>query len=679
MRQVGNFLCADYFDNTGGINTADSPFRVLDSQATGGQNFEYTLTGGFRKIKGATKVNSSADTALKTYRLALHTTSSGTKTVIRAAGRKIQAVNLSTPSFTALSEDTIAAGTDILQADNTTPVVSSQFNTTSVNTHWLAGGGMSLPYAVYSTTKVTKNGVQELAGSIGLTVSADAGTPNFAAAGYYRYAVALRKTSTQAIGNATLFKEVNVAVATDKVTIDLTSLTAFDTTKYDKIYIYRSAVSVTSVGNVAFTTGDLIAQATSTDTSYVDKGEYISTSQNVPQAGNTVLDNSVLPAGTYNTLAVYKRRLVTASGSTLYLSDLNKPESWPTVNTITIPSGGPITGLAVISYNTPSSSTIDELLVIFKEQETWVLTGTTADITDANAFSLKFIDTVGCAGQSLIVKANGYLAWMDYRGIYMWSGTGSPIYCSRLIGDIFKEDGVIDKSKLSLGWGDYYRNRDLIVWVVSTITEGEQMFSIKLDTRLTLPQISNNLGGRVIDAVLMQDVLTSPLYAGAAIVPSTEEMLLTGDNAGHIYKRFDSYTDSGGAIDFRYESKYFDMGSPGLAKRYHTVIAWVEDTSDEELVLDFWTRYTFGEGEQGTVSAQISSQVAEALYDLAYYDSAFYDLTNRIFKPVVFHLASSQNAHEGDCIKVRFKQGSANAPVTIAGFSILFNEIALRK
>lgn len=666
---MGQFKAAHFFDNVGGINSADSPFKVQGTQATGGRNFEYTLTGGFRKIKGATKLNGSADSQLKTLGMGVHTTSSGTKTVIRASVRKIQSIDVSTGTIANLSDDTVSAATDILAAANTQVVTKSQFNSTSTNLLWLAGGGMSLPYGVYSATKVTKNGVAVPTGSFTATRSA-AGTGAFASTGTYFYSVAFRKTSTQAISNAVLDVSATVSIVTDKVTIDLSSLSNVDTTLYDKVYIYRSAVS----GVTGFTTGDLIAQVNSSTTTYDDLGSYISTAQNIPRAGNTLLDNSVLPSGTYNALTTWKRRLVTAAGSTLYISDVNKSESWPTGNYFTLPSGGPITGLAVISLTTATSSSIDELLVIFKEQELWVLTG-----SSSSDWALKFIDYVGCPNQNLVVNASGYLSWIDYRGVWMWSGSGKPIYASRLIGDFFKEDGDFDKSGLVYGWGEFFRNRDQIIWVVSDIVNGTNLVRIKMDTRLTLPQIQGGIGGSTVDAVFILDILNRAYYAGCTHFTGSEELLLCGDGAGYVYKDFTAFIDSSSAIDFRYETPYHDMGSPGVAKRYNKVIVWCEDSSDATLTLDFWTSYLNSLADSGTVTQQQSYQSSEAYWDLAYWDATNWDNTARSFNAVVFNLDSQVVASEGDTIRLRFKQQEANAPVTIAGYTILYSEVATRK
>ena len=662
------------------MNTADSPFAVQDNQSTGGKNFEYTLTGGFRKIKGATKINSSADTALKTLGIGLHITSSGTKTVIRAADRKIQAVDLSTPSFTNLSEDTVAAGTNFLASNSTVPVAKTQFNTTSANVLWMVGGGMTSLYGAYSSTKATANGVAEPGGSISLSTSADASAPDFSATGYYRYAIAFRKASTQAIGNAALFKEVHLTTVTDKVTIDLSSVTGIDTTKYDKIYIYRSAVSASAQGDVAFTTGDFVGSTNSSSSSYDDTGGYTSTSQNVPQVGNTLLDNSPLPSGTPAGITTFKRHLVTAINSTLYISDTNKPESWPLHNYITIPSGGPITGLAVISFTTPTSTSIDEILAVFKDNELWVVTGTGALTSGIPDWSLKLIDTVGCPNQTLVVSANGYLSWIEYRGVWMWDGSAKPIYCSRPIGDLFKEDGAIDKTKLNRGWGAFFRNRDQIIWCISTNTQGEQLFQLKMDTRLTLPQIQTNLGGRIIDGVFMNDVLNRAYYAGDTQMPSSEEILLSGDGSGYLYTQYTAFDDAGSAIAFNYATRFLDLGTPGMGKRYSKVIAWCSDDSAANLTLDFWTQYTASTDFRATQVQQTPGSGSSAYWDIGYWDTSYWDGAIQGYNPVVFNLSSQEfTPNEGDCIRLQFRQEDANAPITIAGFSVVYAEASLRK
>lgn len=670
--KVGDFYHEDYFENVGGLNLSDSPFRVLETQATGGKNWEYTLTGGFRKRDGHSKVNSVVDTRLRSVGFGQHVTASGTKTQVRAADRKLQAVDLTTPSFTALSDDTSSAATDILAASNTQQVVASQFNTTAANALWLAGGGMASLYGVYSATKVTKNGVPAPTGSLSLTASAHAAAPNFAATGYYRYAIAFRKLSTQALSNAALFKEINITTATDQVTVSRASVSNVDTTRFDKWYIYRSSVSVTSQGDTAFTAGDLVAIVDIGTTSYADTGGYISTAQNVPGAGNTI-DNSELASGTYKTLTTWKRRLVTAYDSTICISDTNKPESWPVANVITVPSGGPITSLSIISFTSANSDAIEEMLVVHKDEELWVVTG--SSVSD---WVLKKISDHGVAQQAQVVTANGYLAWVSTTGVYIWDGTGKPTRASRPIQALFETDGDIDKSKIDYAWGAFNRRTQTIVWVLSHLVHGDNKFCLKLDLKLTLGKESGGIGEREMDGVFLQDSLPFALYAGSTMKVSGEEVFLAGDDAGYCYKLFNSFNDSDAGVDFAYESKYADLGAKGVTKRIHKVIAWVADSSDGDLRLDWWMKYQGGTEDSSSMSLPVSQAISSSLYDLSSYDAAYWDSAVASYSPLVFNL-QGQRGTEGDCIKLKFSNSDLNAPVTIAGFTIIYSVGGVRK
>lgn len=668
---------ADFFMNTGGLNLTDSPFAVKDEQASNGFNFDYIRTGGVRKRKGYTKFNTSADTQTNCLGLHLRNTNTGSKSIIRAAGTKIQVFDQNALTFTNLTEDTVSAGSDFLTSGSTQSVVGFNFNTATNNVMWLTGGGMTLPYGAYSTTKVTKNGVDVPTGSISTSVGGTGGS--FSTTGTYYYAVAFRKSSTQALSNAALDITAVVSATTQKVTITLSSISNNDTTKYDKIYIYRSAVS----GSSSFTTGDLVAIVNSTASSYVDDGTYSSTATNVPRAGATV-DNSVLASATYKYSAVWKRRYVVAANSTVYFSDLNKPESWPTLNTITIPSGGDITGLAVISLNNPGNANLDEVLAVFKETECWLITG-----TSVSDWALKFIDNTGCRNQPLIVTGNGYISWVDQRGIYVWDGAGKPIYVSRLVETLFAPDGDIDFSRLSLGFGVFNKRENTIRWVLSHKTYGENKYSLKMDLRLTLPAVGQNLENRIIEGIFTADTHDS-FYAGNSFRPanSNDELFFIADNSGYVYNMGVTDSDGSSGTSFTYNTKFLDLGSPGYAKRFHKVVVWVDKLGTWDLTLKYWTNYKSASVDASTLAAPISSdtQFDLGVWDVGYWEDAspannsntmsWDDYTARL-SPVVFNL-SGMNA-EGDCIMLQFSQTTAENPVTINGYSIIYTDISLRK
>lgn len=658
--KTDKFSQVDYFDNLGGLNITDSPFVVPDDQATGGKNFEYLQTGATQKRRGNLKINSVADTQLRSRGFDIHVTSADVKTVVRAAGRKIQKFDPDALTFTNLSEDTLAAATDVFPLSTEVAAVYSQFNSTSNAFLNFAGNTPGL-YAVISDTRYTKNGAEVPTGALAVTATTGSGT--WQTTGTFKYTVSLQKASTDAISNATFNTSVTVTNTLSVNSVSFVGLT-FDTTKYDSVILYRSTVN----GSDDFTTGDQVATLSAGVVTYVDTGSAELSSENIPRPNSVILDNSTLPSGTYSVVTTWKRRLVTAKGSTLYFSDLNKPESWPTVNTVEIPTGSPIRALAVISFNTDFGN--DEYLAVFKDRELWLVRGN--DYTD---ISLSFIDAVGCPSQSLIVTANGYLSWIDYRGIFLWDGAGKPIYTSRPIEALFSIDGDLDKQKLGIGWGSFFRKKNTVTWYLSSNTYGEQTIGIKMDLRLTLPRVEQTLQGRILEGVFTIDVYGDPVYAAKSYLPGTkEERLLLGDNAGFVYGGSEVYSDGGAAIEFEYASKFMDCGNPNVAKRFNKVIVWVEELGDWNITLDYWAGYRSAEALKSTRSQQVSTseQTGQALWDVAFWDVAYWDDYNPRPIGIVFNLDNDQGNSEGDCLKIKIKQSGADQPVTVYGYSLLY-------
>lgn len=672
-RREGNFLVEDFFVNTGGLNTADSPFIVEQNQAAGGYNFDYISRGAIKKRGGHSKLNSTANAQLRSLGIGLWNTASDSRKVIRAAGTKIQEFDVNSLAFTNLTEDTAAATSDILPGTSEQPVLFSMFTSATANTLWMAGGGLTNLYGVYSATKVTKNGVPSPTASSFTATSVGAG--GSLQAGTYRYTLTYRKASTQAESNAVIEASVTT-VATDSVTLAWT-LTNVDTTKYDQIRVYRSALS----GSTGFTTGDLVSTQAISSTGMTDTGGSVTSSTNVPRAGGTV-DNSECPVSTPLALTMYKRRLVTASTNTIYFSDINKPESWPTANSITIPSGGKITGLGVVSFTSVGSNTLDEILVVFKQTEIWIITG--SSISD---YALKYLDNTGAVGQSLVASANGAIYWCSYRGFYMWNGTGKPIYLSQTIEDRFQQGGDIDKSKFNIGFCVFSQKRNDIEWYLSSNLYGEQKICYKLDLRLTLPGLEESLGSKVLPGIFTNDVLPFSVYSGSCFFTqagASEESIYLGDGSGFLYSAYASNVDAGSGFDMRYITPYLHMGSPTVAKRIHKVVAWVKDTSAWDLVLDFWSKYRFDDMDSNTITRAISeSQTSNAgVWDISLWDIAYWDGSTAKIVPVTFNLGSGNNNNEGDSFRLQFSQedtGNLGSTVTLYGFSVYYTEVGTHK
>lgn len=667
----GAMFQSDFAQNIGGLNLIDSVFQIQPGQAAGGQNWNYSpTTGGITKRLGPSKINSAADAQLQALGFGLLAPSGGTsKTVIRAAGTKLQNFNTSTPSFTALTRDTATATSTAFSS--TAPTALQQFSNGTSDILWASGGGTALPVGAYSTTKFTQNGTAAPTGAFTATVNAH-NSGSWTAGGAYYWGIAYHKLSTGALSNVAL--DVTATVVNTDDTVTLTWAAVPDSTLYDQVWVYRSARS----GVLGFTTGNLVAQVASSSTSFVDKGDLgnpdFLTAQNVPRAGNTTLDNSTLPTGTYNTLAIWTHRLVTTSGNTVYISDVNKSESWPLTNQIVVPSAGPITATGVISFTSPQANQLLELLVVFKEREIWVINpGGSYNYT---TWALLFVDQVGCEGQNLVVQANGFLAWIDFRGVYMWDGTSKPIYCSRLIEPLFAYGGDLDKTQLSIGTGEFFRRENQIIWYLSSKTFGVQKFALKLDLRLTLPLISQMLTGRTIDGVFVQDTYALPIYAALTYIPlgGAQEQMVLGDASGFCYFASNGFGDAASGITFQYKTAPLSMGDPNTKKLFHKVIVWVQDVGNWNLELDYWTDYHTALSYETTQSLPISTEAqSAALWDIAAWDLASWDAYYPAVVPLIFNLQSgTTNTTQGSAIQLQFSNTNANQPITIHGYSVLW-------
>lgn len=692
-RKEGTFFVEDYYANMGGLNSADSPFIVEPGQATDGYNYDYLRRGTIEKRLGHAKLNSSADTQLRSQGIGLFNAPALTRQIIRAAGTKIENFEYTAHTFTNLTEDTAAVNSDFLPGNDTTPVVHSMFNTATAHVLWMAGGGMSSLYGAYSGTKVTKIG--SAVPVVGTCTLVEADTGGFLTEGYYTYSFAARKASTQAVSNcvddngASFTVQVGAAVTTGSVTGTVT-FTGLDLTKYDKIYVYRSFVTASNQGSPGFTTGVLVqivnAAATvnfsDTDTTpfiYVDPATV------VPRAGSLIQDNSVLPAGFYKTCTVFKQRLVTASGSTVFLSNVNDSDSFPLVQQINVPSGGDITALAIIGFNNPQAVDTDEFLCIFKQREIWILTGDGFIPTGGILpnWSLKFVSTDGVSSQPVIVSAVGVLCWINYRGMFYWDGSGKPKYLSQPFEDKFRDGGDIDKTKLNIAWGEFIQRRHEIQWYVSSAMYGEQKLCLKLDVRLTFI-LESSLNPTKLLGLISQDVVPFSLYAGLNFIEagnSPNDDFFMGDGLGFMYRAYNQITDAGAPVVMQYTTPNLNLGTPALTKRIHKVIVYVLDDGPYQLTLDLWADYKFLDSDASTftIDSNQAGLTNSAIWDVSLWDSSLWDSSSSRIVPLVFNISSLKGNMEGDAFKLRFSERGTMAFPVIFGWSIYYTEAGLRK
>ena len=208
-----------------------------------------------------------------------------------------------------------------------------------------------------------------------------------------------------------------------------------------------------------------------------------------------------------------------------------------------------------------------------------------------------------------------------------------------------------------------------------------------MDLRLTLPSVSNTLGQRIVDGIFVPGKIANPAYAGASFVFPTssnqEEVLLTGDASGYVYRQFYSTAGVGANdYDFTYETKNLDMGLPVEAKNFEKVIVWVENLGNWALNLDYWTEFRSMDSNKHSISQVINASTdgTIALWDIAKWDEAKWDGYASQPKAIVFNLSSAPyNNNQGEVLRLRFRNQNSDEPITVYGFSVLWTQVGFRK
>lgn len=713
-RRDGQYLVEDFFTNTDGLNTVDSPFVVGHNTISDGVNVEYVARGGFRRRDGHTR-RGSADSDTRTIGAALWDKPGTGRLVIKAsntgAAGKLKAVDLTSYSPTTLTSDEASPSSTPLPNNTSIPVSFSMFNTSSAGILWAAGSAATNLYGVYSGTKFTANGSVAPTVSSPATFSFVGSGGNYIAGLYSKYMITFIKGSTSAESNATVLgKTTSASGGSDSATVIFSAATFPDVTKYTKMRVYRQISFAAFADNSAFTGGTLIAEITisglanfnSGTITLTDKFDSITMSGSgsatnnltgvsdslVPNSGFVVLDNSPLPSGTFNVVTTWKRCLVTASNNTVYISDTNKPESWPLSLRFNIPSGGAIQALAVISASSITSSQIDEYLLIFKQNELWVVTGD-PDPVNTSSLSLKFVDSVGAVGPLAVVVAEGICLWFSTRGVYGWNGNGKPIHFFRPIKDKLASSGDIDLTKAQKIWGIYKPDTKHVVFCVSSkaqgsngsSTQGENTYIYKQSLEFVQGSKTDLANKTDLDGSFTPEILPTSAACGVAFYPtttSTKQVQWFADYSGYVWTMYDAITDSTRVQPFEYTTQFIPLGSPFISKKVHRVLLYFKNNGPINLTMNYWSKYRFQVVDQSStefMSTESGNTASSSIWGATTWGSGLWAASiSSKTDPAIFELNNNNNNSEGDSFKFQFTNSDYTLPLEFIGFSVYYTD-----
>ena len=128
------------------------------------------------------------------------------------------------------------------------------------------------------------------------------------------------------------------------------------------------------------------------------------------QDGFDYYDRSTLPKPVDAT--VVGRRMVYASGRTLYFSDFEYPRSVMTQNYVVIGTEEDITAIAEHS----------DSVIVWTKSETWMYTPSTGGALASQGRTTQLSSSVGCLSASAYVSVDNTLIWADLNGVHQMSG-----------------------------------------------------------------------------------------------------------------------------------------------------------------------------------------------------------------------------------------------------------------
>ena len=111
-------------------------------------------------------------------------------------------------------------------------------------------------------------------------------------------------------------------------------------------------------------------------------------------------------------LTVVGRRMVYASGRTLYFSDIEYPRSVMAANHVVIGTEDDITAIEEHA----------DSVIIWTKHETWMYTPSTGGALASQGRTTKLSSSVGCLSSSAYKQVDNTLTWVDQNGVYQMTG-----------------------------------------------------------------------------------------------------------------------------------------------------------------------------------------------------------------------------------------------------------------
>ncbi len=347
---------------------------------------------------------------------------------------------------------------------------------------------------------------------------------------------------------------------------------------------------------------------------------------------------------------IYANRLIFAGDasnpSLVYISELEnaenfEPSYWsdsPGAIQISPGDGEKITGLKTLFLPLLN----EEVLVIFKERSTYVLSG-----SDVDTFAVqKMSDEFGAVSHRSIVLVGNELMFLSPEGITALStataqGNVTTLFLSNAIKAQIEN---LNRSQLGQSFAIHLRNRQEVWWFVA---DGS---AIQNQTVLIYNYGINRIWSK------RQGIV-------AACGCTFNGKLLTGNYQGIVQQQLKGNSYNGQPVYWLYRTGFLDFDTPRQRKRIKDIQLYLKQISEVNVTVNMVWNLRRGSQNQQSRTVSLTPDSASTIYNQATYGADYYNRAGS----ACFSLIP---AGSGQYFQMELTGNEADRPVEIEGWTI---------
>lgn len=348
--------------------------------------------------------------------------------------------------------------------------------------------------------------------------------------------------------------------------------------------------------------------------------------------------------------AIFSNRLVfsgdSENPSMLFLSELENPNNFTpgfgatSAGAIQVSPGDGERITALKTLFLPLEN--EEVLVIFKERSTYILTG-----SDADTFALqKISDEFGAVSHQAVVLVGNELLFLSREGITALStATMQGNLTTGFISDrIRAQMNTLNQTRLSESLAVHLRNRQEVWWFVADGSATRNQLVLVYNYGINKCW-SKRTGIEAASAAVMGGNLYSGNYSGIV------QQQLKGNSYG------------GGAIPWVYRTGFSDFSSPRLRKRIKDIELYLKQISNVDITVNMFWDFRRGSSHRQSRVLSVVPDTSSSVYAQAVYGQDYYNLSGT---SVLKFIPNGS----GRFFQLEFRGEAAGKPVEIEGWTI---------